>query len=109
MDRLYLIIHERDEFEDEMYETLVTPLFIPDDFWEPVVVSLTPEQIENFEIIDKTEICFICNETIDTFSLLKCCNKDMCVDCNYTWFNRSVFCPFCKCDQRTLFNLNNFI
>jgi len=103
MDRLYLIIHERDEFEDEMYETLVTPLFIPDDFWEPVVVCLTPEQIENFEIIDKTEICFICNETIDTFNLLKCCNKDMCVDCNYTWFNRSVFCPFCKCDQRTLF------
>jgi len=100
MDRLQILIHERLLFEDEMYDVLISPLFIPDDFWEPVIVCLTEEQIESMKDITKNEICFICDETMESFKELPCCHKDMCVDCNYTWFNRSVFCPFCKCDQR---------
>ena len=100
MDRLFLIIHERNVFEDELYNALVTPLFIPDDFWEPVIVSLTKEQIETMKDITKNNDCFICNEQVEKFKILPCCHKDMCINCTDNWFNRSVFCPFCKSDQR---------
>jgi len=100
MDRLFLIIHERNVFEDELYNALVTPLFIPDDFWEPVIVSLTKEQIETMKVITKNGDCFICNESVENFKILPCCHKDMCIKCTDKWFNRSVFCPFCKSDQR---------
>jgi hypothetical protein len=103
MDRLFLLIHEREIFENDLYNTLVTPLIIPEDFWEPVIVCLTDEQIEEMQNITKEEMCFICNEITKDFKILKCCNKDMCIDCTYNWFNRSVYCPFCKFDQRTLF------
>jgi hypothetical protein len=44
----------------------------------------------------------------NTFKKISCCNNKICLDCIQIWFNKSVFCPFCKEDQRTILdNLNN--
>ena len=63
-------------------------------------ISLTKEQIETMKDITKNNDCFICNEQVEKFKILPCCHKDMCINCTDNWFNRSVFCPFCKSDQR---------
>ena len=38
----------RDAFEIQAYDYLVNPL-IPEEFWEPVTVSLSPSEISQFE------------------------------------------------------------
>jgi hypothetical protein len=73
---------------------------IPEDFWEPVVVCLSTEEISNLETVTKDCECIICNDSKDSFKNLKCCNNDICGDCITNWFNKSVYCPFCKQDQR---------
>jgi hypothetical protein len=46
MNDYELLLQEREEFENMIYDLLVTPLFIPDSFWDPVVICLSSEQIE---------------------------------------------------------------
>ena len=95
------LILERNQLETLIYDYLVDPfLFITDDFWEPVIISLTDEQIDAF----KTEIveteCIICTNESTFYKPLVCCNNKICVDCFKIWFKRSVQCPFCKQDLR---------
>ena len=105
-----------EEFENYIYHYLITDIaditgitpellfeesFIPESFWDPVSVCLTPEQINNFKIIICEEIeCLICKDNKTNFKNISCCNNKICLDCINTWFNKSVFCPFCKVDQR---------
>ena len=72
-----------------------------DSFWDPVVVNLSSQEIENFkEIHECNKECIICNELKNTFKIVNCCNNKICNECTNNWFNRSVYCPFCKSDQR---------
>ena len=100
MNDYELLLQEREEFENMIYDLLVTPLFIPDSFWDPVVVCLSSEQIENMVITPEEVNCSICKDTKDSFHALQCCNAKMCKDCLVNWFTISVFCPYCKRDQR---------
>ena len=108
MDHYYLLIQQRNEYEDLLYDFLISEnnffveQFIPESFWEPVNVSLTIEQIESLEtlVLETTQECFICKESKHNFKNLSCCNNNMCQECITNWFTVSVFCPFCKRDQR---------
>jgi len=74
-----------------------------DSFWEPVIVCLTQQQIDSLEtIICEQQECYICKEDSTIFKKVLCCNNKICTDCTTNWFNRSVYCPFCKGDQRNL-------
>jgi hypothetical protein len=73
-----------------------------DSFWDPVVVNLSPEQINlipETHYDDLTE-CIICTNDENNFKNVSCCNNKICKNCTETWFNKSVYCPFCKRDQR---------
>jgi len=96
------LILERVQFEDELYDFLVDDMFIPDEFWEPVIVNLTKQQIDLLKNKLNDDECNICTTTNSSFKLLECCGKDMCIDCSTNWFNRSTKCPFCNHDIRTL-------
>jgi len=97
------IIEERNAFEDYIYDILVNPIIIipheSDSFWDPVVVSLNNLDELETVVCEKIE-CLICTDKYDTFKKVKCCNNKICLDCASNWFERSVFCPFCKHDQR---------
>ena len=105
------LLEEREEFENFLYDTLIgnhlfTPFIIEElpnedsPFWDPVVVCLTHQQINNLETINQYTECLICTEKQNFFKKVGCCNNKMCEDCTYDWFKVSVFCPFCKRDQR---------
>ena len=97
------LILERAEFEYQLYDFLVDPLiFIPDEFWEPVLVNLTKQQIDLLKNKLNEDECNICTIICSSFKLLECCGKEMCIDCSINWFNRSTKCPFCNHDIRTL-------
>ena len=128
MDHYLSLIQQRNEYEDLLYDFLISHNninninefdnignvgdvgnfdiliigeFIPESFWEPVTVSLSIEQIESLQnVVLETTECFICKDTKQYFKHLKCCNNDICGECINHWFNRSVYCPFCKQDQR---------
>jgi hypothetical protein len=62
------------------------------------------EMLDNLDeletiVCEKIE-CLICTDKFDTFKKVKCCSNKICLDCASNWFERSVFCPFCKHDQR---------
>ena len=109
MDLLEVLIRERNEYENFIYDFLITTFPIPESFWDPVIVCLTEKQINLMEQIECEDIeCFICKDTKNKFKKIKCCNNNLCLDCIESWFNKSVFCPFCKKDQRIILdNLNN--
>ena len=107
------LLIERNEFEEELYNTLISnnleilielteDLEDDDPFWDPVIVCLSNTQIESLETvtIESQKECLICNENNDTFKKVSCCNNKICLDCVNSWFKKSVFCPFCKHDQR---------
>jgi len=108
------LLIDRYEFEEELYNTLISNNIqfliqdiqdILDDednpFWNPVIVCLSDSQIESLEtVIVETRECLICNENNDIFKKVNCCNNKICLDCTINWFKKSVFCPFCKRDQR---------
>jgi hypothetical protein len=103
LDPLNLLIRDRNRFEDYIYDYLVTAIEIPESFWEPVTVCLTDKQIDLIKIIECEEIeCFICKDNKNLYKKLTCCDNKICLDCTNIWFNKSVFCPFCKKDQRTI-------
>ena len=94
------LIQERNEFEQYIYEFLVTPI-ISDSFWEPVKVVL-PDHCKNklIQVYGQSE-CIICRFDKLFFRELSCCKNKMCSCCINKWFNESVKCPFCKHDLRT--------
>ena len=95
-----LLLINRNIFESRAYDYLVNPI-IPDDFWEPVIVSLSPNEISEFESVIHTDECAICNEDFESFLKLNCCKKEMCENCTMKWFSSSVKCPFCVQDLRS--------
>ena len=132
---LQILINERNEFEDYLYDNLFTNndidiianevneiqehlnennvyqlnrivfRYIEDpSFWDPVIVNLSIQQIDRLEYIYNTVPleCIICNDLKNDFKKVSCCNNNVCLDCTNKWFNLSVYCPFCKCDQREL-------
>ncbi len=112
------LLVERFEYEQHLYNTLVGHINgvyiysnfvieqeIPNQsssFWDPVIVSLSQEQIEQLEQIECEEQseCFICKENENIFKKVNCCNNQICINCISIWFSKSVYCPFCKHDQR---------
>jgi hypothetical protein len=97
------LIRHRNRFEDYIYDYLVTANEIPESFWEPVTVCLSDKQIDLIKTIECEEIeCFICKDNKNLYKKLTCCDNKICLDCTNIWFNKSVFCPFCKKDQRTI-------
>ena len=93
------MIIDRNIFETRAYDYLVQSV-IPDDFWEPVIVCLSPDQILKFERILISNECDICNEDHSLFLKLGCCTHYMCEKCANKWFSSSVKCPFCVQDLR---------
>jgi hypothetical protein len=99
---IQILIRERQQFEDEMYDLLISPmLFIPEDFWEPVKVGLSKENINKMETVNTTKECFICKTDQENFKILSCCKNDnICHSCIDIWFGENVKCPYCKQDLR---------
>jgi hypothetical protein len=98
----------RDTFEDMLY-LMLTDLDYSinspdqdDSFWDPVIVRLDEDLIEDIPITSfhKGEDCTICTLRFFHLKQLPCCNNTMCTSCSVTWFRRSVFCPYCKGDIR---------
>jgi len=101
VSRFENLLLERQYFENRVYDYLVTPfLFVPEDFWDPIKITLTPEQINTFNIISVEDDCIICTTNHNTFCELKCCKNKLCKECTNKWFNESVRCPFCVKDLR---------
>ena len=108
------LLVERYDYEEHLYNTLIGhsngiyffTSFITEvpeqssSFWDPVVVCLNDSQIEQLETIEEQKECFICKENASLFKKVVCCNNHICTDCTTNWFKKSVFCPFCKHDQR---------
>ena len=100
------LVAERQAFEIQIYDFLVDPI-IPDDFWEPVKIGLTPEQISKIITEPQTMVespttveCFICTEYTSDIHQIICCKNTMCMDCINKWFSESVKCPYCMQDLR---------
>ena len=109
MDRtLTMLILERARYESDLYDFLVGPLIQPtqeSSFWDPVIVNLNQEQIQSvciMETLDQLTECSICITDRELFKRVKCCKQLICIDCADNWFNKSVFCPYCKKDLREL-------
>ena len=102
MNALEILILERDEFETFLYDLLVDPvvLDVPDNFWDPVPISLNISQIHDIPDIIETQECIICYENHLNFKKVRCCNNLICNSCAYEWFSSSVKCPYCKYDLR---------
>ena len=102
--QLNQLIYERMRYENELYDVLITNNvlndFIPDDFWEPVRVSLPYDDLNKLKSILNEAECFICRDTKQLFTCLWCCSKHICNDCTFDWFCISVYCPYCKKDLR---------
>jgi len=73
---------------------------IPDDFWEPVIISLQDEQKSLLKNKLFRQECIICNEDSYNYKILPCCTNDMCHSCMDTWFDKSIKCPYCNQDLR---------
>jgi hypothetical protein len=96
------LIRERLDFENEMYDYLLEPINIlidvDDSFWEPVHVGYN--KVKELKDIITEDDCCICTEKHLNFKSIRCCNQKMCNNCCYTWFEKSVKCPFCQQDIR---------
>jgi len=99
------LVFRRALFEIEVYDYLVDPfLGIPESFWEPVRVSF--ENVKDLEDHISKDTCYICSESHLNFKKMSCCNQKMCNGCCYSWFEKSVNCPYCYQDLRK-FDLKN--
>ncbi len=108
-ESLSVYINERNQFENNLYDYLLTGnqdniVFIfpenePDEsFWEPVVVSY--KNVNLLPDIIGENTCTICTDLHLNFKKMKCCGQSMCNGCCYEWFERSVKCPYCIQDIR---------
>ena len=80
-----------------LVEYLISSL---NDFWEPVKVVLSESELNTFKIINSHDECTICYESCLKFNEMTCCKNKICTNCTKDWFNRSVYCPYCKQDLR---------
>ena len=103
MNALEILISSRLDYEIYLYDLLVLPEYLetPLDFWEPVPVNLSVDEIRNLQNVITECDCIICYETHINFKNLSCCNNLICNGCAYKWFENSVKCPYCNFDQRT--------
>ena len=85
-------------FTERLYENY----YIPEDFWEPVKVTLSNNVINSMKELHQTNECTICSDTKDLFKEMPCCKNKICDECTIKWFNESVCCPYCKKDIREL-------
>jgi len=93
------LIFERDLYELLVYDILVDPFAgVPESFWEPVEVSF--DNVKELQDIIGEDECYICSENHLNFKSLSCCNQKMCNGCSYSWFKKSVNCPYCYQDIR---------
>ena len=101
---------DTDSFDSESFEnwlyTLLTSgpviIFIEDEsFWEPIKIGLTDNELNKLTCAytHKKE-CLICRDERRLYKVVHCCKNMMCTECAENWFNESVYCPFCKQDQR---------
>ena len=72
-----------------------------EDFWDPVIIGLKHEL--KTETYDSFYECLICCNEKKSFKKIECCNNKICIECCSHWFEKSVYCPFCKKDLRQLF------
>jgi hypothetical protein len=124
MDNYNILLRERQEYENQLYDYLVpinngrvnVAYFIysdsdtdsetlneNDSFWDPVIVNLSESEINSIPDVCCQEMeCNICTDHKTNFKMVKCCNNKICTECIETWFNKSVYCPYCKQDQREI-------
>ena len=108
LDNEYVrVLIERNQFEQQLYDFLVSPMLLPQQdssFWDPVVVNLDPPTLQqvSIETIKEPTECSICITDRTAFKRVKCCNQLICNECAVQWFNKSVYCPYCKQDLREL-------
>jgi len=86
--------------EDFLLNFLILSQIYNDDFWEPVKVSLSTEQISKLKIHNFSDECSICCECQSNFNIPDCCKNKICTLCVKKWFDKSVYCPYCKQDLR---------
>ena len=99
------LIHSRNQFENQVYDYLLNPngiVFVftetDDSFWDPVVVPYLGVHLLKWVNVD--EICTVCTDNCFHFKIMSCCSQKMCNSCSYSWFERSVKCPYCYQDLR---------
>lgn len=79
---------------------VVQPVQVPEDFWEPVKVTIKDTE-DVFKFTNEEWECIICREERTKKTKLNCCGQEICDSCVNNWFNKeSVKCPFCKRDIR---------
>ena len=100
------LIQERNATESYFYDVLVNPIFISENFWEPVKVGFGG--VKELKDVIGEETCCICMESHLNFKEINCCHQKMCNDCSYKWFDSSVKCPYCYQDLRE-FNLKTIL
>ena len=80
-----------------LFEYLISSL---SDFWEPVKVGLSESELNKFKIVTSHDDCSICYEYCLNFNEMSCCKNKICTNCIKLWFNKSVYCPYCREDVR---------
>jgi hypothetical protein len=101
LNELEILIRMRLRFENEVYDYLVDPFAgVPEEFWDPVQVSLPIEKLNELTVLSHNDVCCICCTPGSKFTYLDCCKNEMCQSCSNQWFCISVYCPYCKNDLR---------
>ena len=101
VDRYQHLLLDRTLFEIQVYDYLVNPiLFISEDFWDPVKVGLTHDDISKCSEVLLNDNCIICTNDCNAFREVRCCKNKLCMECTDKWFSESVRCPFCIQDLR---------
>ena len=74
---------------------------IDESFWEPIKIGLTNNELNTLTCAHthKKE-CLIFRDERRLYKVVHCCKNMICMECAENWFNESVYCPFCKEDQR---------
>ena len=93
-DTNYLINYRIFETDEDVTDEYL------ESFWEPVIVRLSDSQINSLEHSSESKECSICTYSRCNFNITPCCQNDLCVKCANKWFEKSVFCPYCKADIR---------
>ena len=75
---------------------------IPDEFWEPVKVTV---DIKDMKFKYKIFKCPVCCQNRRKILLTNCCDGEICKKCAVKWYTEChVTCPFCRRDFRVCTN-----